>query len=69
MLGVVISLHGASGAPVDTELVLLDPVLDPEVAHVHCLGAALFYPLVGNASGHQVVRFHRGGWLQVSHFH
>jgi hypothetical protein len=49
MDGEVVGLIGFAGHTVDNELVLVNPVLDPVVSHVHSFGSALLNGIVGYA--------------------
>ena len=46
---------GLAGFPMDSELALLDSVVDPEEAHVHCFGALDLDCVVGNAFCSRVI--------------
>ena len=56
------------GDPIDEELTLFDPVLDPVETHVYCFGALVFYCTVREPDGGGVVDFHWGWALGVSKF-
>ena len=51
-------IHARS--PVDQELPLAGPVLDPIKMHVNCLGSFLFDSFLGEALGSGVVDLHGG---------
>ena len=65
VLGVVIREIGLPTIPIDMQLVLVDSSLDPEIAHVHCLGALGADGLVGNAGSRGVVSLNGSGWLRM----
>ena len=46
IIGVVITKIGLSGLPVDKELALMGPVLDPIKLHVDGIGYFLFYGVI-----------------------
>ena len=64
----VVGKVGCTGAPVDFELFLADPILYPIESHVHGFGLLLFNLFVGKAISGGVVNLYRGGWLRVLHF-
>ena len=55
VFGKVIGKVLAAEFPEDTELVLMDTVLQPIESHVNGFGAALFYCVITNAGGRVVV--------------
>jgi hypothetical protein len=68
MLGVVVAHVFEAGVPVDTELIAGNLVRNPEVTHLHGMGALAFYSVVGNPSSGGVVTVYGGGWLGVAEF-
>ena len=64
----IVGKVGGSFIPVDTEVVLLDAVLDPEVAHVHRFGALGLERTICNAVGSAVVRLDWGRALRKAEF-
>ncbi len=58
MLGVIIGKIVCSGPPVDQELPLAGPVLDPVESHVDGLGSFLFDGVVGESLGSGVIDLH-----------
>ena len=68
VLGVIVGKIGRPRPPVDEELSLASPVLDPIKAHVHGFGSFLLDGIVGKTFGGGVVDLH-GGWrLWMAHF-
>ena len=65
MLGVVVAKVLAPGSPVDLELALGGPILEPIESHVDGLGAFLLYCAVGKSDGSGVVNLHWSGWLRM----
>ena len=68
VLGVVISKIGHPRLPVDKELPLVGPVLDPIKLHVDGLGSFLFDGVVCKTLSSGVVDLHGGGRLWMAHF-
>ena len=68
MLAQVVSLVGGARAPVDTELALLDAVLEPVEAHVNGFRTALFDCAVHDALSAFVVGLDGSGRLGVAKF-
>jgi hypothetical protein len=68
VLGVVITVVVSPRAPVDKELALAGPVLDPIESHVDGFGAFLFDGVIGKSLGSRVINLHGGGWLRMTHF-
>ena len=64
----IVGKVGGSFIPVDAEVVLLDAVLDPEVAHVHRFGALGLERTIGNAVSSAVVGFDWGRTLRKAKF-
>ena len=68
VFGKVISKIIHARSPVDQELALAGPVLDPIKAHVDCLGSFLFESFIGKVLDSGVVNLHRDSWLEMPHF-
>ena len=68
MLAQVVSLVGGARAPVDSELALLDAVLEPVEAHVDGLGTTLFDCAVHDALCAFVVGLDGSGRLRMAKF-
>ena len=66
MLAQVVSLVGGARAPVDSELALLDAVLEPVEAHVDGLGTTLFDCAVHDALCAFVVGLDGSGGLGMA---
>jgi hypothetical protein len=67
MLGVIIGKVVPHRPPVDQELSLACPVLDPIKTHVDCFRLFLFDGVIGETFGSGVVDLHRRWWLRMSH--
>ena len=67
MFGVVVGEVAFAGGPVDKELALGNPIVDPVELHVHGLGPALFAGVIGNGVGRGVVSCSGGRRLWVAH--
>jgi hypothetical protein len=67
LLGVIIGKIVCSGPPVDQELPLAGPVLDPVESHVDGLGSFLFDGVVGESFGSGVMDLHWGWRLRMTH--
>ncbi len=67
MLGVIIGKVVRPRPPVDQELSLACPVLDPIKTHVDCFGSFLFDGVIGETFGSGVVDLHRRWRLRMSH--
>ena len=63
---VVVGQVGCSWSPVDVELALLDPVLQPVEAHVDGLGAFLFDGVCEDTMACGIVGLEWCGWLGMS---
>ena len=61
MLGVLVANIGAARFPIDQELFLESPILDPIKTHVDCLQLILFDCVFGEAFSCRVVDTDRGG--------
>ena len=68
MLGVAVAKIGATRFPIDQELFLEGPILDPIKTHFDCLRLLLFYSVVGEAFIGRVVDTDRGRRLRVADF-
>jgi hypothetical protein len=70
MLGEIVSIILFAWCPLQIELSLRDPVLEPVVAHVEGLGMFHAHGGMENAVSSRVVGFDRcpGWWLFVAHF-
>ena len=68
VLGVEVSEICWSWGPIDVELALADPILDPIESHVDSFGADLFASLVGDGDSSGVVDLDWSSWLRVAHF-
>ena len=68
VFSVVVAQVQASGLPVDEELFLLGPILDPVKAHVNCPLAFLLYSVDGKTLGCGVIHTYGGGRLRMAKF-
>ncbi len=68
VFGVIVGDIGGSGAPIDQELALSGPVLDPVEAHVDRLRSFLLDGAVGETDSSGVVNLYGRRWLGVAHF-
>jgi hypothetical protein len=68
MLGLIITKIRGPGPPVDKELALAGPVLDPIIAHVYRLGSLLFDGVTRKTIGSGVVYLHWCRRLRMTKF-
>ena len=68
LLSVIITKILGARPPVDKELALTGPILDPIKTHVDCLGAFLFDGVICKALGSRVVYLHWSGRLGMTEF-
>ena len=68
MLGVIVAHVLEAGMPMYMELFAGNLVRNPEVTHLHGMGALAFNSVVGNAGGSRVVAVNGRGWLGVAEF-
>ena len=66
---VVVGQVGCSRPPVDIELALLDPVLQPVESHVDGLGAFLFNGVCQDTMACGIVGLEWCGWLWMAEFY
>ena len=64
----IVSIVTIFRTPVDEELVLANPVLDPVEAHVDGFSGLVLDTVVGEANRSGVVNLDGGCWLWVVHF-
>ena len=64
VLRVVVRVVSLTWFPVDSELTLLDTVLDPEESHIHCFGTLGLDSLVRDSFSSGVVGLH-GSWAEL----
>lgn len=64
----IVSIVTVFWAPVDEELVLANPVLDPVEEHVDDIGGLVLDAVVGKSNRSGVVNLDGGWWLGVAHF-
>ena len=67
MFCVVVSVVAVALVPIVFELALGFAILEPKIAHIHGLGAALFDGFVGDADGGAVVAADMGWRLRMAH--
>jgi hypothetical protein len=66
VLGEVIGLVGSSRFPVDVELILANPILNPIETHVNGFGVFHLYSIVGDACSGAIVGLDGSGWLGMA---
>ena len=67
MFSVIIGKVVRPWPPIDQELSVAGPVLDPIKTHVDCLGSFLFDRVIGETFGSRVVDLHWRWRLRVAH--
>jgi hypothetical protein len=66
VLGEVIGLVGSSRFPVDVELILANPILNPIETHVNGFRVFHLYSIIGDACSGAIVGLDGSGWLGMA---